>query len=193
MPARASGRPQSCPRRRASSQMIAMIVASLAGRLERLAHALHAPLAVGHRPLGLAPACADAGSTTSASSAGLRQEDVLHDEEVEPLQAARGVAAGRPRTAPGSRRSRTACVSSPRSIASNICAEVPAALRSGARRPRRARTSRATRVVLARPGSRAACSGIAPMSPPPCTLFCPRSGLRPEPYRPTCPVRAARD
>jgi hypothetical protein len=26
------------------------------------------------------------------------------------------------------------------------------------------------------------------MSPPPCTLFCPRRGLRPEPHRPTCPV-----
>ena len=25
------------------------------------------------------------------------------------------------------------------------------------------------------------CAGMAPMSPPPCTLFCPRSGLSPEP------------
>ena len=30
-------------------------------------------------------------------------------------------------------------------------------------------------------------SGSAPMSPPPCTLFWPRSGHSPEPYRPTCP------
>ena len=36
-----------------------------------------------------------------------------------------------------------------------------------------------------KPGSR---SGRAPMSPPPWTLFWPRSGLRPLPYRPTCPV-----
>ena len=34
--------------------------------------------------------------------------------------------------------------------------------------------------------------GIAPMSPPPCTLFWPRSGTRPDPYRPTCPVSSAR-
>ncbi len=33
--------------------------------------------------------------------------------------------------------------------------------------------------------------GIAPMSPPPCTLFWPRSGFSPEPYRPTCPVSSA--
>ncbi len=40
-----------------------------------------------------------------------------------------------------------------------------------------------------KPGRRA---GIAPMSPPPCTLFCPRSGLRPHPYRPTFPVSSPR-
>ena len=34
--------------------------------------------------------------------------------------------------------------------------------------------------------------GIAPMSPPPCTLFCPRRGLSPDPYLPTCPVSSAR-
>ena len=34
--------------------------------------------------------------------------------------------------------------------------------------------------------------GIAPMSPPPCTLFWPRSGLRPEPQRPTWPHSSAR-
>ena len=34
--------------------------------------------------------------------------------------------------------------------------------------------------------------GIAPMSPPPCTLFCPRSGLTPEPYLPTWPVSSER-
>ena len=36
-----------------------------------------------------------------------------------------------------------------------------------------------------KPGSR---SGSAPMSPPPWTLFWPRSGFRPLPYRPTWPV-----
>ena len=30
------------------------------------------------------------------------------------------------------------------------------------------------------------------MSPPPWTLFWPRSGLRPDPYRPTCPVSSPR-
>src|ERR687893_772686 len=35
-------------------------------------------------------------------------------------------------------------------------------------------------------------SGRAPMSPPPCTLFCPRKGLRPEPYLPTWPVNNPR-
>ncbi len=35
-------------------------------------------------------------------------------------------------------------------------------------------------------------SGRAPMSPPPWTLFCPRTGTRPDPYLPTCPVRSAR-
>src|SRR5438445_2415963 len=34
--------------------------------------------------------------------------------------------------------------------------------------------------------------GSAPMSPPPWTLFWPRSGLTPEPYRPTCPVKRDR-
>ena len=34
--------------------------------------------------------------------------------------------------------------------------------------------------------------GIAPMSPPPWTLFWPRSGLSPEPNRPTWPQSRAR-
>ena len=34
--------------------------------------------------------------------------------------------------------------------------------------------------------------GIAPMSPPPWTLFWPRSGCRPEPHLPTLPVSSAR-
>jgi hypothetical protein len=51
----------------------------------------------------------------------------------------------------------------------------------GDRRPqaasKRARASPGRR----RPGTRAACSGSAPMSPPPCTLFWPRSGTSPTP------------
>ncbi len=58
------------------------VVARLAGRIERLAHALHAPLAVRHGALGLAPRRGrredDVGHLR-----GLRQDDVLHDEEVE--------------------------------------------------------------------------------------------------------------
>ena len=34
--------------------------------------------------------------------------------------------------------------------------------------------------------------GIAPMSPPPWTLFWPRSGFTPLPYTPTCPVSRLR-
>ena len=34
--------------------------------------------------------------------------------------------------------------------------------------------------------------GMAPMSPPPCTLFCPRSGFTPDPYLPDVPVSRAR-
>ena len=67
------------------------VVASARGRLERLAHALHAALAVGHGAFGLAPRRAAAGSTTCASSAVCGQEDILHDEEVETLEQVPGV------------------------------------------------------------------------------------------------------
>ena len=49
-------------------------------------------------------------------------------------------------------------------------------------RPRRSR----------RPESPGSLFGSAPMSPPPCTLFWPRSGLHPQPQRPTWPVSSAR-
>ena len=59
---------------------------------------------------------------------------------------------------------------------------------AGRSRPRPRRTSPAARRSR-RAGSPAAGSGRAPMSPPPWTLFWPRSGLRPLPYRPTWPVQ----
>ena len=57
-------------------------------------------------------------------------------------------------------------------------AEVPAVLPRD-RTPRRARTWRGRRVLDVLEAGELV--GNAPMSPPPCTLFCPRSGLRPEP------------
>ena len=51
----------------------------------------------------------------------------------------------------------------------------------------RARAS-SSRSMSWKPGS---LFGIAPMSPPPWTLFWPRSGLRPEPKRPTWPQSSA--
>ena len=58
------------------------VVARLARRIERLADALHAPLAVRHRALALAPR-RGRGEDDVGHLGGLRQDDVLHDEEVE--------------------------------------------------------------------------------------------------------------
>ncbi len=80
------------------------VVARLAGRVERLAHALHAALARGDGPLGLRPA-GTARQHDVGELGGLRQEEVLHDEMVEPPRAVSRALAGRPPTAPGSRRS----------------------------------------------------------------------------------------
>ena len=57
---------------------------------------------------------------------GLGQVDVLHDQAVQPVAAARGRAGRRPRTGPGSRRSRTACAARR--------APLPRTCRSGASR-----------------------------------------------------------
>ena len=70
--------------------------------------------------------------------------------------------------------------------------QVPArAWAESARRQTRSNCARSLRVSRRR-GRPAAGSGCAPMSPPPCTLFCPRRGLSPEPQRPTWPVSSAR-
>ena len=62
------------------------VVARLARRLERLADALDAPLAVRDRALRLAPA-RRGGQHDVGELRGLRQEDVLHDEVVELVEA----------------------------------------------------------------------------------------------------------
>ncbi len=73
-----------------------------------------------------------------------------------------------------------AAVSSPRSIASNICVSVQpyfGVIGTPHAASNRARPS-ASRSMSWKPAS---LFGIAPMSPPPCTLFCPRSGFTPLP------------
>ena len=60
------------------------VVARLARRVERLAHALDAPLARGDEcPFRLTPG-RRCGEHDVGHLRGLRQEDVLHDEMVEP-------------------------------------------------------------------------------------------------------------
>ena len=80
-------------------------------------------------------------------------------------------------------------VSSPRSMASNIPDRCRPRL-GGTRTPHRSshRSRGSSFSTCWKPTSR---SGRAPMSPPPWTLFWPRSGLMPLPYRPTCPVSRA--
>ena len=58
------------------------VVTRLAGRVERLADALHAPLAVRHRALGLAPRRGP-GKDDVGHLGRPRHHDVLDDEEVE--------------------------------------------------------------------------------------------------------------
>ena len=65
------------------------VVARLAGRIECLAHALHATLAVRHRPLALAPR-RGRGEDDVGHLGGLREHDVLDDEEVEARRGACG-------------------------------------------------------------------------------------------------------
>ena len=61
------------------------VVARLAGRLERAADTLHAPLGVGDRALGLGPH--GAGREDDVGDLGrLRPEDVLDDDELETLE-----------------------------------------------------------------------------------------------------------
>ena len=63
------------------------VVARLAGRVERLADALHPPLAGRDRPLRLGPA-GGAGEHDVGELRGPRQEEVLDDEMVEPGEEA---------------------------------------------------------------------------------------------------------
>ena len=115
------GWPQSWPRRRGELADDPLVVARLAGRVDRLAHQLHAALGVRHRAArGLAPRRRRRQHHVG-HLAGLGHQDVLGDHEVEPLEQRRARAWSRPPTAPGSRRARRACRSSPRSMPSNIC------------------------------------------------------------------------
>ena len=61
------------------------VVARLSRRVERAAHALDAPLAVRDGPFGLAPA-RRGGQHDVGELGGAGEEDVLHDEVVEPLE-----------------------------------------------------------------------------------------------------------
>ena len=93
----------------------------------------------------------------------------------------------RPRSGPDSRRSRTRP-----GDAVAVChriehlGQIQADVATGWSRPTRYRT--ADGPGRRRSGSRGNLSGSVPMSPPPWTLFWPRSGVRPAPKRPTCPV-----
>ena len=154
------------------------VVARIAGRVERLADTLHAPLAVRHRPLGLAPR----GRARQDDVGHLRRlcrDDVLDDEEVEPAEQLarvrrirlrlRGVLADhveRPELAVLHRLEHLRQMPAVRGTIG-----VPHAA------SKRARAS-ASHSMSWKPGS---LFGIAPMSPPPCTLFWPRSGFSPEP------------
>ena len=66
------------------------VVAGFARRLDRLAHPLHPPLAVRHRAFGLAP-CSRGRKHHVGELGGLREEEILHDEQVERLEQMTGV------------------------------------------------------------------------------------------------------
>ena len=138
------GWPQSCPRRRASSDDDPVIVASLAGRIERLAHPLHAPLAVGHgAAVDLAPRGRGrqhhVGHARRSWSSGCPGRSGSRAPRAAPAPSS-----SPPRTAPGSRPSRTASAArhapSPRTSATGASRAWAAA-----RRPTRPRTGRAPR------------------------------------------------
>ena len=115
--------------------------------------------------------------------AGLRQKDVLHDQVFQSAQKfVRVLLIGfRLRRVLADDVERIEFASLHRG---EHVAEMPAPFAAEASRSMPARTSRGRR-GLRRPVRPGNLLGIAPMSPPPCTLFCPRSGLRPDPYRPT--------
>ena len=117
---RASGCRGRRPSRRAELVDDLDVVARLARRVERLAHALHAPLARGDRAFRLGPAGA-AGEDDVGELGRLRAGRCPARRGGRGLSSSSDArAAGRPPTAPGSRRSRRARCSSPCSIASNM-------------------------------------------------------------------------
>ena len=165
------------------------VVARLARRIQRLADALHAPLAVGDGAFGFERRrppraarhrhAAPSRSGTCPARPGSRGP-----------RSASWRDADRPRTAPGSRRSHTA-PSARRAPSRRTCptGASPSSAESSRRKTRSNFSRTSSFSTCWNPGSR---SGSAPMSPPPCTLFWPRSGLSPDPHRPTWPVSSAR-
>ena len=154
------------------------VVARPGGWLDRLAHALDAPLRVGDRALALGPGRGRRQHDVRELR-GLGQEQVLDDEQLEALEQAD--------------RARLVRLGLDRVLADAVhggqvaalhrvehAGQVPAALAAGRSRPMRRRTSPGASSFSTcwKPGSR---SGRAPMSPPPWTLFWPRSGLTPLP------------
>ncbi len=130
-------------------------------------------------PSRLAPA-RRGGQDDVGELRGLRQEDVLHDdvlEAVEQVLDVVGVGVGLDRVlAEDEHRRQLAAIDRVEHLG-----HVPAVLAAGSSRPRRASNFATASGSVSRswkPGRR---FGIAPMSPPPCTLFWPRSGLSPEP------------
>src|SRR5205085_2273080 len=160
-----------------------VVVASLARRIDGLAHSLHPPLATSHQE-------AEAGSTTSAIShvrvmrmSWAIRKSRLSSSSSAFLESASDWAGFSPIT--------YRVRSSPRSIASNISERCQPVL-GGSSTPhaaaKRARASWSCSTSW-KPGS---LLGIAPMSPPPWTLFWPRSGFSPDPKRPTWPHSSPR-
>ena len=119
---------------------------------------------------------------------GLRQEHVLHDDVLEAVeQADRALLVGlrlHRVLAEDEQRRQVAVLHRLEHLR-----EVPALLRAGSTRPR-ARSNFARETGSSTSWPPGSLLGSAPMSPPPWTLFWPRSGQTPEPQRPTCPVRS---
>ena len=95
------------------------VVAGLARRVERLAHALHPALGVGDGAVALAPR-RRAGQHDVGELRGLGEEDVLHDEVVEALEQLRRRAAPSASDWAGFSPITYSARRSPRPIASNI-------------------------------------------------------------------------
>ena len=174
----AVGWPQSWPSRAASSQTISMSSrawpgGSSARRTRCTRRSLFVTVPSASHQL------AEAGSTTSASSA-VRVRKMSCTTRWSSPSSRCSVCTASASDCAGFSPTTYSAFSSRRSIASNICGQVPA-VRGWMVTPQAcsylARASWSLSMSW-KPGS---LLGIAPMSPPPCTLFWPRSGLRPEP------------